>query len=70
MMYLKKMFDGEIIFHFQKTVLLQVKALIQIIVTFRTEKISLYHPQNILLRGIGILCTNNHCVVILSKGTN
>ena len=36
------MFDGEIIFHFQKTVLLQVKGLIQIIVTFRTEKISLH----------------------------
>ena len=77
-MYLKKMFDGEIIFHLkketEKIVSLQVKGLIQIIDKFRTEKISLHVslslPQNIILKGIDILCTNNHCVAILSKGTN
>ena len=77
-MYLKKIFDGEIIFHLkketEKIVLLQVKGLIQIIVKFRTEKIflhvSLSLPRNIILRGIDILWTNNHCVAILSKGTS
>ena len=46
MVCLKKMFKGEIIFHFkketEKIVFLQVKGLIQIIAKFRTEKIFLH----------------------------
>ena len=71
---LKKMFNGEIIFHFkketEKIVLLQMKGLIQIIAKFRTEKISLHvshHPQNILLRGMKYCAPS---VAILSKVTN
>ena len=64
MVCFKKMFNGEIIFHFkketEKIVLLQMKGLIQITDKFRTEKISLHvslsstkHP----FEGHEILCT-------------
>ena len=69
-MYLKEMFNGEIISYFkkkiEKIVLLQVKDLIQMIVKFMTEKIlhislsSTKHP----FEGHDILCTK-YCVAIL-----
>ena len=70
-MYLKEMFNGEIISYFkkkiEKIVLLQVKDLIQMIVKFMTEKIYLHislsstkHP----FEGHDILCTK-YCVAIL-----
>ena len=73
-MYLKEMFNGEIISYFkkkiEKIVLLQVKDLIQMIVKFMTEKIYLHislsstkHP----FEGHDILCTK-YCVAILWKG--
>ena len=75
-MYLKEMFNGEIISYFkkkiEKIVLLQVKDLIQMIVRFMTEKIYLHislsstkHP----FEGHDILCTK-YCVAILWKGKN
>ena len=65
MVCLKKMFNGEIIFQFEKEtgkiVLLQMKGLIQIIAKFRTEKISLHarfsSSTKHSFEGHEILCT-------------
>ena len=76
MMCLKKIFNGEIIFHFiketEKIALLPVTDLIKIIFKFRTKTISLYvylSSTKHLFEGHEILYTK-YRVAILSKGTN